>query len=371
MLGNSPLSSKPLSSLGSSGTSDNITGASTISAFTSSGTVQLGNTLSGSGAFAVFVSSGTVSAASEVINGASVIGAFISSASLKAALVLTGNQTIGAFISSDVAEEGNALTGASQLGSFGIVLNVTQGEVISGAESLGTFTSAAAVYHGVTVIAGDTLYDLTSVGTLAQGAALYGINNLGTFTSSATVIHESLVYLAEQMAPFTSSAWLLNSPHSFPVSHLVDADQMTADAVVELFKVILTDGTQLYLKSNNTIVWQGNTWEGIGINFTGVLNSSEGEVSRPQMTVMNPLGIFSSFILAGTLEAATVLRYRVLGINILNDLPIYVQQSWRISRIATVTNTIVTFEMREDIDGPNFNIPARLFVAPDFPTVNY
>lgn len=155
-----------------------------------------------------------------------------------------------------------------------------------------------------------------------------------------------------------------------PHEQIDDVHKLTADAIVELFHIILNDGSNIYVKANDTVEWQGKSWEGIGIKMGTVTNSSDAsESSRPQLAVANPLGVFSSFVAAGKLDRAEILRYRVLRNHILTNRNIFSRQTWKVMRIVSLNKQMITLELRNQLDGPNFVTPARMYLAPEFPTV--
>lgn len=153
-------------------------------------------------------------------------------------------------------------------------------------------------------------------------------------------------------------------------TQVVDAHKLHADAVVFLYHIILRDGSHLRLKPDNDVVWQGYTWEGVGIKMGGVSNSADaGEKSRPNLVITNPAGVFSSFVVNKKLDRAEVIRLRVLKAHLDANLPIFTQQSWRVMKPTGVNEQVITLELRSQLDGPHFITPARMFIAPEFPTV--
>jgi lambda family phage minor tail protein L len=154
------------------------------------------------------------------------------------------------------------------------------------------------------------------------------------------------------------------------VTHAEDRVKLEADGIVDLFKIELRDGGTLRLKNNDTVTWQGASWEGIAIQLSGVHSSTDGELSRPTLTLANPQGVLSQYIINGHLEKSIVKRQRVLKQNLDLNLNIYEQQSWFISRVASINKLTVSFELRNPIDGPNFLSPYRMFLPPDFPAVS-
>lgn len=120
---------------------------------------------------------------------------------------------------------------------------------------------------------------------------------------------------------------------------------------------------------NKEVDWQGNTYESTAIKIDGVGRYADDEVARPKLSLFNPEGVYSSLVDQGLLDAATVVRYRVLKYDVDNDRPVYRRQQWKVSRIATISSNAIVLELRDLMDGQIFSVPGRMFIPPDFPTV--
>ena len=157
---------------------------------------------------------------------------------------------------------------------------------------------------------------------------------------------------------------------SIPVEHKQDGHELVGDGVVELFKIRLTSGTLIHIKNDDTLTWQGDTYEGIALQLTGVAHNSDEERSRPNLTVANPEGMFSTMIRDGNLDGAIVTRFRVLREHVLNDNNISQQQSWALTRVVSLNREKISVELRDQMDGQFFLTPARMFIPPEFPQVS-
>lgn len=153
-----------------------------------------------------------------------------------------------------------------------------------------------------------------------------------------------------------------------PDTHKIENLKLEADAYVDLFQIDLYNKTTLRLKAGDDIEWAGYLWEGYPIELSGHELDSE-KLSRPTLRVVNPEGIFSSLFISGDIEKATLYRYRVLRQDLDNDREIYQRLKWIIWNVKSITKNYVELELRNPMDGNNFNVPARLFIQPDFPSV--
>lgn len=156
---------------------------------------------------------------------------------------------------------------------------------------------------------------------------------------------------------------------NLPREHLIENEKLIADGYVDLFEIKLKNNTYLFLKNNNTVEWQGKTWQGIPLSFEGYSSSSNDSLSRPSFSVANPNGSFSTYIRDGLLNRATITRYRVLYQNILNNVNVFQSQTWIVWNTPSFNNKFINFELRTTLDGPNFVVPARQYLPPEFPCV--
>lgn len=157
---------------------------------------------------------------------------------------------------------------------------------------------------------------------------------------------------------------------SAPASHVVESQKLIAEGYVELFEFILNDNTHVYIKNNDTVTWQGFAYEGMPLKMTGVSANADEEQSRPTMVIFNPENMFGSFVANGVVEKATVIRRRVLRVDVLANNNIAEVRRWSVARVTSLTQQSITLELRNLIDGPNFIVPRRMYMPPDFPVVS-
>lgn len=156
---------------------------------------------------------------------------------------------------------------------------------------------------------------------------------------------------------------------ALPESHRENNEKLVADGYVELFEIKLRNGSYLYLKQNNTVQWQGKTWNGVPLSFEGYSSAAGDKLSRPLLTVVNPEGSFSTFVRDGHIIRAVVTRYSVLYDDILNDRNVYHKKVWVAWNIPQMTRDMIQLELRNPMDGVNFEVPARMYIPPEFPSV--
>lgn len=149
-----------------------------------------------------------------------------------------------------------------------------------------------------------------------------------------------------------------------------DRVKLSADGIVHLYKIELRAGGTVRVKSDNDATWQGNLYEGTLVEMSGYKRTSDEEVTRPTLTLANPDHILTVQVNLGNLEKSIVTHYMVLYNNLINNLNIYEQDSWYISRVVGVTDIAVVCELRNPIDGPNILTPARMYIPPEFPAVS-
>jgi hypothetical protein len=159
-----------------------------------------------------------------------------------------------------------------------------------------------------------------------------------------------------------------------PLQQLQDGQLLTSDALVDLFQVTLVGApspTVVRFTAAPSVTWQGNFYQLMACKLSGVQRSTSGQLARPTLTVLNPAGIFNAPALAGYFEGAQFIQYRVLYQHVVQDVAIFRQLIWRVSRVfGIIAGQSISFELRTISDGPQFVIPARKYM-PDagFPFV--
>lgn len=152
-------------------------------------------------------------------------------------------------------------------------------------------------------------------------------------------------------------------------AHLQDSVLLTADGKVELFQITLLSGAAFYFKNNDTVTYQGLTYEGVALSFSGSKRTSNEETPRPTLTLVNPAGVLSQQVLAEAFDFAAVIRRQVLRAELDAGTGTPYEEKYFISRTNGLTKRQVTFELRGYSDRFNAQVPARMFIIPDFPMV--
>ena len=157
-----------------------------------------------------------------------------------------------------------------------------------------------------------------------------------------------------------------------PQEHVVDSQKLSgADGYVELLEIELAAaGGTFRIKDNGEGLWRGDKYEYYPFSLSGVSYSSDEEESRPQLRLVNPDHLFTASLEHGHLDKAIITRYRLLRSNFENDKDIKEQRRWYVRRIVEAASTHLILELSNLIDGPNYIIPARMFIPPEFAVVS-
>lgn len=157
---------------------------------------------------------------------------------------------------------------------------------------------------------------------------------------------------------------------SVPVSIINDAFNLDGKGMAFLYKIVLSDLTTFCLSPKRSWSWQGDTYEEVPCHMTGFARYADGKMSRPKFSVVNPNGMFTSYVNTGALEGAKVTRHRILIDDLQADNNLALSQTLRVSRVASVTKQLIVLELRGALDGANFKLPERTFNPPEFPHVS-
>lgn len=158
---------------------------------------------------------------------------------------------------------------------------------------------------------------------------------------------------------------------SAPITHLQEGQKLTATALVDLYQINLKNSVVVYrFKNDNTVSWQGFTYEGMACKMSGDSQMADAEETRPSLRILNPLGVFNESAKSGALDLAVVTRKRVLRTHLESNTNIFQQRMWYVGRISElISGQAITLDLRNMTDGPNFQIPVRMYIPPEFPMV--
>ena len=159
------------------------------------------------------------------------------------------------------------------------------------------------------------------------------------------------------------------SGNPLPQAQIVDAHLLEADGIVFLYELTPSTGGTIYLKADDSVTWQGHSYTGTAIQIEERKRDTDGSLSRPKVTLANPLAAFSPLVAAGSLDNALLVEKRVLRAHIDANVNTFQARRWRIRRVLSLNRINMSFELRDTLDGPKFLMPGRQFMPPDFPTV--
>jgi phage-related protein len=156
-----------------------------------------------------------------------------------------------------------------------------------------------------------------------------------------------------------------------PISHLSEAQQLTADALVDLYEIRLKFKDVIFqFKDGPQVTWQGDIYQSMACQMSGDNRAADGEESKVTLRIMNPLGIFNHAAINGDIDLATVFRYRVRANHLANNTNIFQRRMWWVGRIPElVDDQGISLELRNMTEGPNFKVPVRAYYPPEFPSV--
>lgn len=147
------------------------------------------------------------------------------------------------------------------------------------------------------------------------------------------------------------------------------AQDLSPDALVSLYKLELTDGTLIYFNPHITVTWRGNQYDEIACTFSQMERDSQGRANRPKFTFVNPGSIFTSPIQNGLLNNAALTRYRMHKADLDANNNYAVTELFHVSKILSLNKNTCSVELRGVFDGHMFKLPARAYYPPEFPHV--
>jgi hypothetical protein len=154
---------------------------------------------------------------------------------------------------------------------------------------------------------------------------------------------------------------------TIPSSILESAHDLSPDALVSLFRLVLTDGTTFRFSSLPQLTWQGDVYEELGCSIAQSGRSSDGKVHRPRVSIVNPGGLFTGPVNDGLVENALIYRYQILKADLDADNDFALVERYKVFRVVNVmTGGPIVLETRDVLDGYRSKLPRREFIPPEF-----
>lgn len=149
--------------------------------------------------------------------------------------------------------------------------------------------------------------------------------------------------------------------------------ELSPEALVTLYRLRIPDllgDVMIYFTPQQEVTWLGTVYDSVPCTLSGVFQNSDGEMSRPRLTIANPSGVFSSYVQDGKLDGAEISQYQVRCSDVINNIDVKITRLWRIARVAALNRQLITLELRNILDGHDFVLPPRVFAPPEFPHVS-
>lgn len=160
---------------------------------------------------------------------------------------------------------------------------------------------------------------------------------------------------------------------AIPIEHVVDAQKLVADGEVDLFQIMPTGGqATIYVKNDNDATWQGHTYEGLPMLFTGFKKSADGSSLLPKLNFGDgsvDLSPFKPLVYDGWLDGAIIKHIHLLLDNLVNDRNIREERLYRVKRVPSYSRVSIELQLATASDALSFTLPHRQYYPPGFPAV--
>jgi len=134
-------------------------------------------------------------------------------------------------------------------------------------------------------------------------------------------------------------------------------------------KILDEAGAPIYFRLTDgaTITWRGENWVNSPFLISGFEQKSSGEVSRPKLNLPNQDGALSVYVSNRILEGAEVIEYRVIPNELL--VGTHTRRVFNLSHVVSLSEHMITAELRLPSDGNHIVFPPRRFAQPEFASV--
>ena len=160
---------------------------------------------------------------------------------------------------------------------------------------------------------------------------------------------------------------------AIPIEQVQDAQSMSADAEIDLYELTPAGGGTLFcFKNDNEVEWQGNTYYGLPLQFSGESFNSEGSNSQPQLTIGQPdidLSAFKGLVYDDALDGAEIKKHTVLLAHVIGNQNIKRTRIYRVKRVVDYSASQIVLALAAFSPAGATKLPHRQYIPPAFPFV--
>ena len=160
---------------------------------------------------------------------------------------------------------------------------------------------------------------------------------------------------------------------TIPLEQVIDAHKLTADGEIDLFVLTASGGgSTLYFKNDNDVTWQGNTYYGVPLKFSGENTAVQGGSPQPRLAIGQEgvnLSMFKPLVFDGSLDGALITRTHILVDDMVNNRLIRTQYFYRVRRVESYSRSSIGLQLASKSDSLGFSMPFRSYTPPAFPAV--
>lgn len=159
----------------------------------------------------------------------------------------------------------------------------------------------------------------------------------------------------------------------YPEQHIKDSVKLIADGIVELFELTPANTVgSINFKNDNPVTWRGKTYEGLPCSLSGERQTAEAGLAMPSMVIGETdidISKFKTFLRAGYLDNATLVKITILVEDLLADNLVHRISTYRVKRVSEYSRSKIQLQLATLSDSTNASLPHRTYMPPAFPSV--
>lgn len=161
-------------------------------------------------------------------------------------------------------------------------------------------------------------------------------------------------------------------PTALPANHITDSLSLKADARINLFELYPLPGGTIYFKSDNTVTWLGNVYEGLPCALSGEEWDTEKTVTPRLQIGQENLDLlpFKGLVHDGYLDGASITRRVLLLDDLVNNRNIKQTIQYRVKRVESYSRSSITLQLTSLSSAVKQTVPFRQYLPPEFPWVD-
>lgn len=151
-----------------------------------------------------------------------------------------------------------------------------------------------------------------------------------------------------------------------------NAQKLAPDAEIVLFELTTMNGSTIFFKSGPDVMYLGDVYLGVPLNFTAEKRSVEGSPEHPTLSIGDgnaDLGELKSTLFSGEVDGAELIKHVVELEDLKNNVNNKLSTQYSVKQVEGYSRTKISLVLGRFSPSRQTTIPYKKYQRPAFPYV--